>query len=135
MLSKSRYGDKLTHAGLFLRALSSRAPQLPNLIPVNLGNGLANGMALLRMETLATKAPALDSEKLEQIAALPLGSRIRLNPWTSDVVIIKSNPVSYFSARDKLPFEVTPVLVHLTRAGSREGKQDSASNTPLSSNV
>jgi Peptidase family M48 len=129
MLGKSPYHDKLANAGLFLRALSSRAPQLPNLICANLGNGLASGTALVRMEALAANAPPLESEKLEQIAALPLGSRIRLDPWTNEIVMTKTRPVSLISARDKLPFEVTPFLIHLSRAGASEGKQNPASST------
>ena len=131
MLSKSPYHDKLANAGLFLRALNSRSAQLPNLIRANLGNGLANGTALVRMEPLAAQAPALDQDKLEQIAALPLGSRIRLDPWTNAVVMLKAKPVSLISARDKLPFEITPFIIPLTRAGASvtDGEQDPASST------
>ena len=131
MLSKSPYRDKLSNAGLFLRALSSRSAELPNLIRANLGNGLASGTALVRMESLAAQAPALEQEKLEQIAALPLGSRIRLDPWTNAVVMLKAKPVSLISARDKLPFEITPFIIPLSRAGAGagDGKQDPASST------
>jgi hypothetical protein len=115
ILSKSPYGGKLANAGLFLKALGSRAPQLPNLIRANLGNQLASGTSLVRMETLAAQAPALEHDKLEQIAALPLGSRIRLDPWTNQISLIKTKPVTFVSARDKLPFEITPFLIQLAR--------------------
>jgi len=115
MLSQSPYTSKLSNAGLFLKALGSRSAQLPNLIRANLGNQLASGTSLLRMEPFAQQAPALEQEKLEQIAALPLGSRIRLDPWTNQIALLKTQPVSLLSARDKLPFEITPFKVLPTR--------------------
>ena len=123
LLSKSPYAGKLSNAGLFLKALGSRAPQLPNLIRANLGNQLASGTSPVRMEPLAAQAPALEQDKLEQIAALPLGSRIRLDPWTNQVALLKARPISLISARDKLPFEITPFLIHLSHAaGGVEGQ-------------
>jgi hypothetical protein len=62
-----------------------------------------------------TAAPALDNNKLDQIAALPLGGRIKLNPWDDKVEMIKTAPVAITSARDKMPFEVTPFFPRLTR--------------------
>src|SRR5260370_9972888 len=111
MLSQSPYASKLSNAGLFLKALRGCSAQLPNLIRANLGNRFASGTSLLRMEPLAQRAPALEQEKLEQIAALPLGSRIRLDPWTNQIARLKTEPVSFLSARDKLPFEITPFKI------------------------
>ena len=68
-----------------------------------------------RMAQLATGAPALDWNKLDQIAALPLGGRVKLNPWDDKVEIVKAQPVAITSARDKMPFEVTPFYPRLTR--------------------
>ena len=34
------------------------------------------------MSTLLAAAPALDEKRLDQIAALPLGGRIKVDPWT-----------------------------------------------------
>src|ERR1700694_1731189 len=38
LLKNSPYKDKLTNAGLFLKALQEKSPQLPNLIRPHLGN-------------------------------------------------------------------------------------------------
>ncbi len=65
------------------------------------------------MAALATSAPALDWNKLDQIAALPLGGRVKLNPWDDKVEIVKAQPVAITSARDKMPFEVTPFYPRL----------------------
>ena len=115
ILKNSPYVDKLANAGLFLKALASRSPHLPNLIEANLGNKLANGDTLLRLSELASAAPKLKEEAIEQIAALPLGSRVELNPWNNQIRLIETKPVALLSARDKMPFEVTPFMIHLTR--------------------
>jgi hypothetical protein len=115
VLSKSSYQEKLSNAGLFLRALSSRAPQYPNLIRANIGNRLAEGENVVRMAGLLSHAPKLEDESLEQIAALPLGARIKLDPWTGAISLIKTRPVSLLSAREKLPFEITPFAPNLSR--------------------
>ena len=115
MLSKSPYKGKLANAGLFLKALESRAPYLTHLIQANLGNQLASEGNLLRLSELASKAPDLDEGKMDQIVALPLGSRIKLDPWTNTLNLVKTKPVALLSARDKMPFEVTPFVIHLTR--------------------
>ncbi len=124
MLSQSPYKDKMGSAGLFLKALASRAPVYPNLIRANLGNQIAGGAGLVRLQSLAEAGPALDEKKLDQIAALPLGSRIRVDPWTNHISLMQAKPVSLLSSRDKLPFEITPFMIPLTRldaqpAGSR----------------
>jgi hypothetical protein len=73
-------------------------------------------------------APTLDESKLDQIAALPLGGRIKLDPWGDHVEMIKAAAVSYTSVRDKMPFEVTPFFPRLTRLGS--GAATTAENAP-----
>lgn len=115
ILRKSPYKDNMANAGLFLRALASRAPQFPNLIRANIGNRLASGDAVVRMNELVLQAPKLEEGKLEQIAALPLGSRIKLDPWTNTIAMIKTKPVSLLSAREKMFFEIAPFAPYLTR--------------------
>ncbi len=123
-LKASPYAPKLANAGLFLKALESRAAELPNLVRANLGNQLASGDSLLRMKELADRAPSLEPDKLEQLAALPLGSRVRLDPWTDEISLVKTKPVALVSARDKLPFEITPFMIFLSRADARLREQD-----------
>jgi hypothetical protein len=115
MLKASPYAQKLEVAGLFIKALQSRAGSLTALLQAHLGNGIADNGTVTRMAALATSAPALDWNKLDQIAALPLGGRVKLNPWDDKVEIVKSQPVAITSARDKMPFEVTPFYPRLSR--------------------
>ncbi|MGA8440723.1 MAG: M48 family metalloprotease [Candidatus Sulfotelmatobacter sp.] len=114
LLKNSPYKDKLGSAGLFLKALQQSAPELPNLIRPHLGNSLA-GNNSIRMSALLASAPALDPQRTDQIAALPLGGRIKMDPWTDQVELAKAKPVALASAREKMPFEITPFFPYLTR--------------------
>jgi hypothetical protein len=114
LLANSPYKDKLANAGLFLKALQERAPDLKNLIRARLGDGLVSGKTL-RMSALLNGAPQLDERKKDQIAALPLGGRIKVDPWSNQASLAKTKPVALLSAREKMPFEVTPVFPYLMR--------------------
>jgi Zn-dependent protease with chaperone function len=114
LLTNSPYKDKLANAGLFLKVLQARAPELKNLIRARLGDGLVTGKTL-RMSALLNSAPELDERKKDQIAALPLGGRIKVDPWSNDASLAKTKPVALVSAREKMPFEVTPVFPYLLR--------------------
>lgn len=115
MLAKSPYKDKLAGAGLFLKALQQKSPILPRLIQPTLGNDLANYLKTPEFTALLEKAPPIEDAKLEQIAALPLGSRVRLEPWANQAYLMKTRAVNLLSAREKMPFEVAPVNLRLTR--------------------
>jgi hypothetical protein len=119
MLNNSPYAQKLDNVGLFLKALQIRAPQLNALLTTHLGNPLAENGTIMRLSALATKGPALDNSKLDQVAALPLGGRVKINPWDDKAEMVKTAPVAITSARDKMPFEVTPFYPRLARYGSQ----------------
>jgi len=114
LLKNSPYKDKLGSAGLFLKALQQSAPELPNLIRPHLGNNLGGGKDV-RMSELLASAPQLDPQRTDQIAALPLGGRIKLDPWSDQVELAKTKPVALVSAKEKMPFEITPFFPYLTR--------------------
>jgi hypothetical protein len=128
LLKNSPYSQKLDSAGLFLRALAWRAPQLSSLLTPHLGNGLTKKGAVIRMTELMNAAPKLDINKLDQIAALPLGGRVKLNAWDNRVELIKSQPVAITSPREKMPFEVTPFLPRLSRINSNPSDTTTAAN-------
>ncbi|MGA9964524.1 MAG: M48 family metalloprotease [Terriglobales bacterium] len=132
LLKNSPYAQKLDVPSLFLKELSERAPSLNALLTAHLGNSFTNDKGqLVRLSALATSGPALDPNKLDQIAALPMGGRVKLNAWTDRVELTKSAPVAITSARDKMPFEVTPFFPRLSRLTSdaNTGNATSASNT------
>jgi hypothetical protein len=133
LLKNSPYKDKLGNAGLFLKALQERAPDLPNLIRPHLGNSFAGGKSV-RMSALLASAPALDEKKLDQIAALPLGGRIRVDPWSDQVELSKAKPVALTSTREKMEFEITPFFPYLTRLSAGGDKVALTTSSPQSDN-
>jgi hypothetical protein len=128
LLKNSPYKDKMGNAGLFLKALQQKSPELPNLIRPHLGNSFA-GSKTIRMSSLMSSTPELDDKKLDQIAALPLGGRIKVDPWSDRVELSKAKPVALTSAKEKLEFEITPFFPYLTRFSSG-GSEKVAQTTP-----
>jgi hypothetical protein len=132
LLRNSPYPQKLDAPSLFLKELAARAPQLAALLTAHLGNSFTDDKGqLTRLAALAATGPALNPAKLDQIAALPLGGRVKMNPWDSHIELIKAAPVAITSARDKMPFEVTPFFPRLTRLSSGEnaGNATAPANT------
>ncbi|MGA2354543.1 MAG: M48 family metalloprotease [Terriglobales bacterium] len=121
LLNNSPYKDKLGNAGLFLKAVQARAPQLKNLIRAHLGDSLLNGNAT-RMSSLMTASAQFDPKKTDQVAALPLGGRVKVDPWNNQLELIKTKPVAITTASEKMPFEVTPFFPFLTRLSSTPEK-------------
>src|ERR1700675_83777 len=119
LLKNSPYAQKLNTPGLFLRELAARGPALSALLTPHLGTGFTDRKgAVDRMVALMNSAPALDPNKLDQIAALPLGGRVKLNAWDDRAELIKTMPVAITSARGKMPLEVTPLFPRLTRSAA-----------------
>ena len=129
LLSNSPYKDKLSNAGLFLRALQAHSRELTWLINPNFGNRMAKGSDVLVMASLVQRAPELKIGDPHQLAALPLGSRIKLDPWDDHVNLKKSKAEAVLSARDKMPFEITPMIPNLVRAG--QNQNEVAQNAPI----
>jgi hypothetical protein len=116
LLKNSPYAQKLNTPGLFLRELAARGPALAALLTPHLGTGFTDHKGGVdRMSALMNSAPALDPNQLDQIAALPLGGRVKLNPWDDHAELIKATPVAITSARRKMPLEVAPFFPRLTR--------------------
>lgn len=117
LLKNSPYAPTLSAPGLFLREVAARGPALRALLTAHLGTGLTDHKGgLERMAALMNSAPALDPNKLDQVAALPLGARVKLNAWDDRLELIKVTPTPYASARQKMPLEVTPFFPRLTRS-------------------
>jgi hypothetical protein len=109
ILKNSPYKDKLASAALFLKQLNEESKDLSALINPHLGN------AVDLASSLDSSGPQLQPDNVDQIAALPIGARIKLDPWTDRVELLKTKPVQLLSAREKMPFEVTPFMPYLTR--------------------
>ena len=124
LLKNSPYKDKLGTAGLFLATLGNRSRGLTWLVSPHFGNKLAQEPSI-RLAAL-TQSPKLEVRNLAQLPALPLGSRIKLDPWDDRLEMLKSKPVALLSVRDKMSFEVTPVYPNLVIARPANSNQEIA---------
>jgi hypothetical protein len=104
------YRDKLADAGLFLRALADQAGQLPHLIQPHIGDYMAANGQMTRLADLMKQAPALMPDDLAQIAALQLGARLVVDPWSDRLTLDRSPAVPLMSIREKVPLAVTPLM-------------------------
>ena len=133
LLQNSPYKDKLSSAGLFLAAMQKDSPELPHLLNGHFGNPLETPKGGVRMSSLAASAPALQVRDVNQVAALPLGGRIKLNAWSDQLTIQKGRLVRPMAASEKMPFEITPMFPYLTRetqAASTQPTPPKGDNVP-----
>jgi hypothetical protein len=121
LLNNSPYKNQLANAGLFLTALTTRQKEIPNLISPHLGDRVPT------IGDLRSSMPVDQKQNPQMIAALPIGGRVKLDPWNDKLDLIKSKPVGTVAEREKMPFEVTPFMPYLTRYGADASKPIAAS--------
>jgi len=114
-LNNSIYQDRAANAGLFFTQLVARSKELKALMTPQLGDSLLRADGTPWLGDLMKNSPKLEMDKLDQIAALPLGSRLKIDAWDDRVLQLNVKPVPLLNARDKMPFEVTPIFYRLTR--------------------
>jgi hypothetical protein len=117
LLKKSPYKDQPGNAPLFLEALKNRSKEIPNLVSPHLGSRVAAGW------TTGSAEPSAEKPSGNVIAALPLGGRIKVEPWNNQLQMLKSKPAGGVAKDEKMAFEVTPFFVYLTRQGNNSGKE------------
>jgi len=114
-LQASMYKDKLPSAGLFYEQLVDRAKVLKALNSPRLGDSLIKADGTPWMADLMHMAPKINWDDLSQTAALPLGSWLKTDPWDDKVHMMNAKRYAPMNARDKMPFEVTPIFYKLQR--------------------
>jgi TonB family protein len=113
LLKNSPYKDQLGTAEAFIAELQERSREIPNLISPRLGDS-----GLLKLPVAGTE----NETAARHIVALPLGGRVKLDPWDDTLWLLKSKPVSTIADREKMPFEITPFVIYLTRMGNQNPK-------------
>ena len=121
ILKTSPYKEQLSTAEMFMAELRDRSRQIPNLISARLGDA-----KLLQLPVAAQPDQAVAAG---HIVALPLGGRIKMNPWDDSLEMLKSTTVGTVANREKMPFEITPFVIYLTRVNAGNPKS-SALFTP-----
>jgi Peptidase family M48 len=111
LLRNSPYKESSDAAELFLQALQKRAKQFPNLVSPHLGNRVPTNWNIAG----AASSPKQPDAKPTAIAALPLGARVKVDPWTDQLRMANSKPQAVMSEAEKMSFQVTPFILYLTR--------------------
>ncbi len=108
LLQGSPYKDKLGNSVLFMQMIGSQAQSLPSLISPHVRSQapIAN-----RLSVVAPSAAG----KEQSITVLPMGSRIELNPWTSQIDLVKGKPNAHVSIRKRQDLLISPSMLHLAR--------------------
>ena len=125
-LQASMYKDKLPSAALYYAQLVDRARVLKQLNTPKLGDSLLKPDGTPWMAELWRMSPRLDWDDLTQTAALPLGSWLKTDPWDDKVYMLNAKRYAPMNARDKMPFEVTPVYYKLQRYDTAAAPQNAA---------
>jgi hypothetical protein len=113
LLKKSPYKDQPGNTEFFLQALKDRSAAVPNLVSPHLGNRVAASWTISSVGPSSRAAAEKPSDNV--IAALPLGGRIRVEPWNDRLEMIKSVAVGAVAEDEKMPFQITPFVLYLTR--------------------
>jgi len=122
LLSNSPYKGQLQTAGMFIAELQRRSREIPNLISPRLGGSIA---------VRPPVAPNTEDKPGEnQVVAMPLGGRVKMDPWDDTLDMLKSRPLGTLTEHDKMPFEVTPFVIYLTRVGNEPPKISEYSARP-----
>jgi hypothetical protein len=136
LMKNSPYNEKSGTVRLFLEALKNRSKDIPNLVSPHLGD---------RVPTSWTIAPPAVSSAQQSdpkppanaVVALPLGGRIKVDPWSDQLQMAKHKPEPATSEAGKMPFEITAFVFYLTRQEDNSqptagvaAKQDSPNPKP-----
>jgi hypothetical protein len=126
---------QMNNAAMFFQALQTRQKEIPNLISAHLGNRVPNlpsvssSPVAMPVQTAAAGSPdAKQPSGSPKIAALPIGGRVKMDPWSDKLEMLKSKPVGTVAEREKMPFEVTPFMPYLTRYSADSGAKPIAAS-------
>jgi hypothetical protein len=113
LFNNSVYKTKSSEVGLYMQSLVRHEKQLTSLLTPRLGDSLIKPDGVPWLDALGKNQEKLDIKDLNQIAALPLGSRLRTDPWDDKVIPLNAPAPLILNPGDKMPFDVTPVYLRL----------------------
>jgi hypothetical protein len=129
LFNGSIYHDKVANVSLFYQQLAARSKQLTALLTPRLGDSLVKADGTPWMAGFLNQGPKLNPEDTTQIAALPLGSHLKIDPWDSRVYALNLKAEPILNPGDKMPMELTPIFFRLQRYQAASAAPTPA-NTP-----
>ncbi|MGC2163064.1 MAG: hypothetical protein WA634_14220 [Silvibacterium sp.] len=113
LFNASVYASKSGEVGLYFASLAARQTALTALLTPRLGDPLLRADGTPWLSGLTHGAPRLNPDDLTQIAALPLNSHLRIDPWDDRVYQLNVKPAPLLNPGDKMPFQATPIFYRL----------------------
>lgn len=139
LLQAAELSPAAAQFGLYLAQLQERSKALSALNEPMLGDSMVKDTKAntLWLQALVGKGAKLDQADLKQTPAMPLSAFLRFDPWTDQVVQMHTAFEPLLSARDKMPFEVTPVYLKLSyyKAPSTPAEQAAAAAAAAGANT
>lgn len=123
LLRNSPYKGKLDNPGLFLEQVGEAHKVLAALISPRVGD-----RANLGGELTGPNARQAGGGS-GHFVAVRMGTRVKLDPWSNQVTLLKAQPAAPVSAREYDPFELFPLFPSLTR-DQGEGSSATAQGGP-----
>jgi hypothetical protein len=130
LFNGSIYHDKIGSVSLFYQQLTARTKQLPSLVNPRLGDPLMKADGTPWMAGFLTQGPKLNMDDLQQQAALPLGSHLKIDTWDDKVYALNLRAEPILNPGDKMPLELTPIYFRLQRYQAAAANPATA-NTPV----
>jgi len=121
LFNNSPYKKSQGTAQLFFHALKDRSKQIPNLVSPNLGDRVATS-GIVASGEFSTGTGEKQSNSV--IAALPIGGRIKIDPWNDQLRMLKSKPSVAIAESEKMPFQITHFLFYLTRQADTSASEN-----------
>ena len=113
LFNASVYAGKSGEVGLYFQQLQNREKALTALLTPRLGDPMLREDGTPWLSGLMRGAPRLDMNNLDQRAALPLNSHLRIDPWDDKVYQLNLKADRLLNPGDKMPFEITPIFYRL----------------------
>jgi hypothetical protein len=113
ILANSPYKGAMEDGGLFMQAIQAQVRQLSALIQPNFGEHLADARHLVQDDPMFRTTPLRDEKLVNQVTAMPLGSKLVLQPWDGHVDFFREEaqraPVLY----ERAELGLTPFMPFL----------------------
>ena len=127
ILEESAYKSTMVESGSFLQAIRARAKQLSSLIEPSFGEHLADLQQLPRSDVIFRSAPVYGPSSSSQVAALPLGSRLFVDPWDGRVELVPVASGLPPTPYERAAFAVTPFAPYLQYFAEKSSIRKSSS--------
>jgi hypothetical protein len=113
LLVNSPYRDKLAGAAAFLETVSRAAGPLANLIQPSVAQRFSAGGPLRQRLEERLAATGANASRSDAPAALPPGSRLILDPWSSRLFLVPDAAAVATDHRGPAPLVVAPLIPYL----------------------